>query len=141
MHISPCGWYCFKFQNKNQWELKDTQEKTLLTAADNKSTIELLSARKEKETIDDEISQIHENYLAQEAIIPTRTVFSENPFGIQFYVTRGTGPDERICITGHAFWNNYCIFIQYRGMQHRNSHSSIQTFYDILNSLQPLVES
>ncbi len=137
MHISPCGWYCIEV-DEGSAHVKDTKEKTLLNPADGSYEIELLSARKTSDALDDEISQIHEDYLSNEGVIPNRTVLSENPYGVKFYVTQGSGKDERIWIVCHAYWNNYCLFLLYHGVKDRNSHSGIQLFYNIINSIQPL---
>jgi hypothetical protein len=141
MHVSPCGWYCFSFNNDGYWKVKDTREKTTITCLDQSSSIELLCARKAADPLHEEISEFHEEYLTQEKILPSKTVLSENPFGVKFYVTKGTGMDERFWIVCHAFWNNYCVFMKYHGIQTVKSNVKTQIFYDILNSLQPLVNS
>ncbi len=140
MHISPCGWYCFNSPNPELWNMDDSPEKTDLHCIDGSCSIELLCARKSTEAIDDEISQMHEDYLEQEHILPEETILSENPFKVKYYVTQGTGLDENKRIIGHAYWNNYCIFIQYKGEQNTQMELKVKTFYDILNSLQPLSE-
>lgn len=141
MHISPCGWYCFDLDTLEQWQLEDTSEKTILIPSDNTCKIELISARKVLCANDDEISQFHEEYLEDAKVAPTKTVMSENNYKVKYYVTKGTGPDERFWIVAHAFWNNYCVFVQYKGIQTRKMASKIQTFYNILSSLQPLADT
>lgn len=138
IHISPCGWYSFEISQPDL-TVEDNHEKTLISPEDNSFQIELLSARKTTQAVDDEISQIHEDYISHEKIIPNRTVLAENDFGVKFYVTQGSGMDEHTWIVCHAFWNNYCIFIQYHGIKNRNTHNGIQLFYNIVNGLQPLI--
>jgi len=139
MHISPCGWYCFKIDIAEElWRIEDTDEKTLIIPHAENCVIELLSARKSSSTSADEISDLHEAYISEEKLIPTKTVLSDNSCGIKFFVTRGNGPDENIWIICHAFWSNYCVFMRFHGSQHDNSNSQIQFFYDVLASLQPL---
>ena len=73
--VSPCGWYCYELDDDtNELKVTDTQEKTIIIGPENVFEIVLLSARKKSEAIDDEISQIHEDYLAENSIIPNRTI-------------------------------------------------------------------
>jgi len=138
MHFSPCAWYCFDIGNVSAWEVKDIADKTIITARDNTCIIELVAARKLKKAEDVEISDYHETYLREEKLQPLKTVMTENPYKIITIVTRGIGPDERYWIVCHAFWNNYCAFIRYHGRRLEGMEPKIQTFYDIVNSLQPL---
>ena len=138
MHISPCGWYCFTPPVAEEWDCDDTPEMTLLTHNDRRTYIELLSARKSTLADAEEISQMHEDYLVEKKILPQKTVVSENPFRVRFYVTRGGGMDEKDWIVAHAFWHNYCVFLQFHGDPEGKSSPKVQAFYDILNSLQPL---
>lgn len=138
MHVSPCAWYCFDIQDMTGWEVKDLQDKTVITAQDQSCTIELIAARKIKKAEDVEISEFHESYLRDEKIQPLKTVMTENPYKIITIVTRGVGADERYWIVCHAFWNNYCAFIRYHGHRREHMDPKVQVFYDIVNSLQPL---
>ena len=138
MHVSPCAWYCFDMDTAVGWDVQDHQDKTMITAQDKSCFIELIAARKIKKAEDVEISDFHEAYLRDEKIQPLKTVMTENPCKIITIVTRGVGPDERYWIVCHAFWNNYCAFIRYHGMRQEGMEPKVQTFYDIVNSLQPL---
>jgi hypothetical protein len=138
MHVSPCAWYCFDMENASGWNLQDEKDKTIITAQDKSCMIELIAARKIKKAEDVEISDFHEAYLKEEKLQPMKTVMTENPYKIITIVTRGIGPDERYWIVCHAFWNNYCAFIRYHGMRKEGMEAKVQTFYNIVNSLQPL---
>lgn len=138
MHISPCAWYCFDFNPSVGWDVKDAPDKTLINSKDHSCSIEIIAARKIKKAEDVEISEFHENYLRDEKIQPLKTVMTENQYKIITIVTRGIGPDERYWIVCHAFWNNYCAFIRYHGMRQDGMETKVQTFYDIVNSMQPL---
>ena len=138
MHISPCAWYCFDMGETADWHLNDLQDKTVIQAQDGSCAIELIAARKIKKAEDVEISDFHESYLKDEKIQPLKTVMTENPYKIITIVTRGIGPDERYWIVCHAFWNNYCAFIRYHGHRQEGMEGKVQTYYDIVNSLQPL---
>ncbi len=138
MHVSPCAWYCFFFEDKGEWDIRDLKDKTIISNLDGTCTIELVAARKIQKAIDVEISDYHETYLRDEQVIPLKTVMTENAANIVTIVTRGTGPDERFWIVCHAFWNNYCAFIRYHGHQREAMQKKIQVFYDIVQSLQPL---
>lgn len=138
MHVSPCAWYCFDLNDTADWEVRDLQDKTMVTATDDSCSIELIAARKLKKAEDVEISDYHEGYLREERIAPLKTVVTENPHKIVTIVTRGVGADERFYIVCHAFWNNYCTFIKYHGRRREGMDARMQAFYDIVNSLQPL---
>jgi hypothetical protein len=138
MHVSPCAWYCFDMENTTGWDIQDVQDKTTITAQDKTCFIELIAARKLKKAEDVEISDFHEAYLKDEKLQPMKTVMTENPYKIITIVTRGIGPDERYWIVCHAFWNNYCAFIRYHGQRREGMEGKVQTFYNIVNSLQPL---
>jgi hypothetical protein len=138
MHVSPCAWYCFDMETTAGWDIQDLQDKTIITAQDKSCMIELIAARKIKKAEDVEISDFHEAYLKDEKLQPMKTVMAENPYKIITIVTRGIGPDERYWIVCHAFWNNYCAFIRYHGMRKEGMEAKVQTFYNIVNSLQPL---
>lgn len=138
MHVSPCAWYCFDIRDTRGWDLKDIQDKTLLTAKDQTCVIELIAARKIRKAEDVEISDFHESYLREEKIQPLKTVMMENPYKIITIITRGIGADERYWIVCHAFWNNYSTFIRYHGSRQEGMEGRVQVFYDIVNSLQPL---
>ncbi len=138
MHVSPCAWYCFEFRETGDWSVEDDPEKTLLTSSDRTAIIELIAARKTSEMIDVEISDFHEAYLKEEKILPDKTVMTENPHKVMIIVTRGVGPDERYWIICHAFWGHYCTFIRFHGLPQGNLDGKIQTYFNIINSLQPL---
>ncbi|MBF0430214.1 MAG: hypothetical protein HQK83_02970 [Fibrobacteria bacterium] len=138
IHISPCGWYCFTCNN-NGWILKETQDKTTIRSNDKTSVIELLGARKSTAPVNDEVQEFQEDFLKQERILPFKTIVSENTFRVKYYVTKGTDMDKRSWIISHAFWDNYCVLITFHGLQTKHSNPRMQLFYDILSSLQPLV--
>ena len=138
MHVSPCAWYCFDLDEADAWDVRDFQDKTMVLARDNSCAIELVAARKLAKADDEEVSDFHENYLRGEGIQPLKTMMVENPYKIVTIVTKGIGRDEQYWIVCHAFWNNYCAFIKYRGQRRDGMEAKMQAFYDIVNSLQPL---
>jgi hypothetical protein len=161
LHISPCAWYCFEIGDGESWRVEERDDHTLLTAPDGSCTIEIAAARRtsgisgtsgtsgstdntgfsaKHRADEDEIAGIHERYLREEGIQPLKTALAENPHRIAAYVTRGLGMDEREHIVCHAWWNNYCAFIKYRGRRERSVPGRIRAFYDLVDSLQPLVE-
>lgn len=139
MHVSPCAWYCFTLDDRDGWKVEDGAEETLLSAPDGSCVIEITAARRVGSADESEIADIHERYLQNEGIQPLRTAVAENPFRIAAYVTRGLGVDEREHIVCHAYWKNYCAFLKYRGRREKDVAGRIQAFYDLVDSLQPLV--
>ena len=140
MHISPCAWYCFTLRDDGApWEVKDQDDRTLLTSPDRSSSIEVAAARRTGKAEEGEVSDLHEKYLDDEGIQAVKTVMTENPCHIVTYVTRGVGADEREHIVCHAYWKNYCAFIKYMGRRDAGAGPRAQTFYDLVQSLQPLV--
>lgn len=143
MRVSPCAWYCFEVDDGEAWGVEERGDHTLLTAPDGSCAIEIAAARRSAGTgapDENEIAVIHERYLLDEGIQPLKTALAENPHRIAAYVTRGLGMDEREHIVCHAWWSNYCTFIKYRGRREKAVPARIQTFYDLVDSLQPLVE-
>jgi hypothetical protein len=138
MHVSPCAWYCFDLKEAAAWDVRDFKDKTMVLARDNSCAIELVAARKLENADDGEISDYHEQYLRDEDIRPLKTLMAENPYKIVTIVTKGFGKDERRRIVCHAFWNNYCAFVEYRGLRRDGREPRMQAFYEIVNSLQPL---
>ena len=138
MHVSPCAWYCFQVPDEGLWMIKDSNDRTWITAADGSCAIEVAAARRTGTADEDEISEIHERYLQEEGIQPVKTIMSENPNRVLTYVTRGLGMDEREHIVCHAYWKNYCAFVKYHGHQGTTSRQRSQVFYDLINSLEPL---
>jgi hypothetical protein len=139
MRVSPCAWYCFEIGDGESWRVEERDDHTLFTAPDGSCAIEIASARRADRTDEDEIAGIHERYLRDEGIQAVKTALAENPHHISAYVTRGLGMDERDHIVCHAWWSNYCTFIKYRGRRERTVPARIQAFYDLVDSLQPLV--
>jgi hypothetical protein len=151
LHISPCAWYCFEIGDGEPWRVEEHDDHTVLTAPDGSCAIEIAAARRQvgqggpgshggqAGPSEDEIAGIHERYLKDEGIQPLKTALAENPHRIAAYVTRGLGMDEREHIVCHAWWNNYCAFIKYRGRRERSAPERIRAFYDLVDTLQPLV--
>ncbi len=139
MRVSPCAWYCFEVDDREEWRVEDKADHTILASPDGSCSIEITAARRTGPADESEIAGIHERYLLDEGIQALKTALAENPHRITAYVTRGLGIDEREHIVCHAWWKNYCAFIQYRGRRENSSRSRIQTFYDLVDSLQPLV--
>lgn len=139
MRVSPCAWYCFDVDDESPWRIEERGDHTLLSAPDGNCSIEIAAARRTGPADDSEIADIHERYLLDEGIQPLKTALAENPHRIAAYVTRGLGIDEREHIVCHAWWTNYCAFIQYRGRREYSERERIQAFYDLVDSLQPLV--
>jgi len=141
LHVSPCAWYCFEIEGA--WRLDEGGERTLLTAPDGACSIEIVAARRTdvaSATDEDAIAGIHEGYLRDEGIQAVKTALAENPHGMSAYVTRGVGTDEREHLVCHAWWGRYCAFLRYRGRRERAEPDRIRAFYDLVDSLQPLVE-
>jgi hypothetical protein len=141
MFISPCGWYAFELSLDNipLWEIEDTPVQTVMTHLSEPCQIEIQAAQKESISHDDEMSNIHEQYLEEAAVHPIKTSMSQNIFGVRFIVTRGYGLDERDWLVGHAYWGRYCTFLQLKAGPGSSPKSTLQVFYDILNTLQPLI--
>lgn len=142
MRVSPCAWYCFEVGDEQAWRVEERDDHTLLLAPDGSCAIEIAAARRSPGTgnaDEDEIAGIHERYLKDEGIQPVKTALAENPHRIAAYVTRGLGLDEREHIVCHAWWSNYCAFVKYRGRRERATPERIRAFYDLVDSLQPLV--
>jgi hypothetical protein len=148
MRISPCAWYCFEIGDGETWRVEERDDHTLFTAPDGSCAIEIAAARRSPDAKggagagradEDEIAGIHERYLRDEGIQPLKTALAENPHRIAAYVTRGLGVDEREHIICHAWWSNYCAFIKYRGRRERAVPERIRAFYELVDSLQPLV--
>jgi hypothetical protein len=139
MRVSPCAWYCFEIGDGETWGVEERNDHTVLTAPDGSCAIEVAAARRTGASDEDEIAGMHERYLQIEGIQPLKTALAENPHRIAAYVTRGLGVDEREHIVCHAWWSNYCAFIKYRGRRERSVPGRIQAFYDLVDSLQPLV--
>ena len=139
MHISPCAWYCFHLPEECGWKVKDTDDRTWIQTPDGSFGIEIAAARRTGKTEEGEVAELHERYLRDEGIQALKTVLTENPCRVNTYVTRGLGADEREHIICHAYWKNYCAFIKYRGRRDADSRRQSQVFYDLVNSLEPLV--
>lgn len=151
MRVSPCAWYCFEIGEGEAWRVEERDDHTLLTAPDGSCAIEITAARRTTGAAgakgsagtgrvdEDEIAGIHERYLRDEGIQAVKTALAENPHRIAAYVTRGLGMDEREHIVCHAWWSNYCAFVKYRGRRERAAPERIRAFYDLVDSLQPLV--
>ena len=153
MRISPCAWYCFEVGDDEAWRVKEDRDTTWLIAPDGGCAIEIAAALRTKPSPDkpdetsirgarvdeDEIAGIHERYLKDEGIQAVKTALAENPHRIAAYVTRGLGLDEREHIVCHAWWGNYCAFIRYRGRRELARPGRIRAFYDLVDSLQPLI--
>jgi hypothetical protein len=140
MRISPCAWYCFEVGEGEPWRVEDRGDATWLSAPDGSCAIEITAARRAGGLADDdEVAGIHERYLKDEGIHAVRTALSENMHGISAYVSRGLGMDEREHVVCHAWWGRYCAFIRYRGRRERHAPERVQAFYDLVESLQPLV--
>jgi hypothetical protein len=145
MRVSPCAWYCFEIGEGTSWRVEERDDHTLLTAPDGSCAIEIAAARRSlaprgtEGSDEDEIAGIHERYLRDEGIQPLKTALAENPHRIAAYVTRGLGLDEREHIVCHAWWSNYCAFIKYRGRREKAAPERIRAFYDLVDSLQPLI--
>lgn len=154
MRISPCAWYCFEVDDELPWRVDEDRETTTLRAPDGSCAIEIAAALRTAANPDktgraapvdgrideDEIAGIHERYLKDEGIQALKTALAENPHNIAAYVTRGLGLDEREHIVCHAWWGNYCAFIRYRGRREAAVPGRIRAFYELVDSLQPLVE-
>lgn len=139
MHVSPCAWYCFQLGGgEDLWNVTDVEDKTLIESKDGSCRIDVVAARRIGESTDGEVTEIHERFLVEQRIQPLKTVMSENPNRITTLVTRGIGVDERYHIVSHAFWKNYCAFVHYQGRRDPSLQKNVQTFYDLLQSLQPL---
>ena len=140
MHISPCAWYCFTLQDEEPaWDVQDLDQRTLITSPDKSCSIEVAAAHRTGKSEEGEVADIHEKYLLDEGIQPVKTVMTENPFQIVTYVTQGVGADEREHIVCHAYWKNYCAFIKYLGRREGGGRQRVQAFYDLIQSLQPLI--
>ncbi len=139
LHVSPCAWYCFEVQGA--WRLDERGDQTLLAAPDGSCLIEIVAARRADEGAADEdaVAGIHEGYLRDEGIQAVKTALAENPHGVSAYVTRGVGTDEREHVVCHAWWGRYCAFLRYRGRRERTEPDRIRAFYELVDSLQPLV--
>lgn len=153
MRVSPCAWYCFELSDEEPWRIEESHDTTWLFAPDGSCAIEIAAALRTAGSPDksglalpaagrideDEIAGIHERYLKDEGIQPVKTALAENPYRIAAYVTRGLGLDEREHIVCHAWWGNYCAFIKYRGRREAAAPARIRAFYELVDSLQPLV--
>jgi hypothetical protein len=153
MRVSPCAWYCFELGDDEPWRVEEDHDTTLLIAPDGSCTIEIAAALRTAGSPDksglaalspdhideDEIAGIHERYLKDEGIQAVKTALAENPHQIAAYVTRGLGLDEREHIVCHAWWGNYCAFIKYRGRREKAVPARIRAFYELVDSLQPLI--
>jgi hypothetical protein len=142
MRVSPCAWYCFEIGDGMPWRVEERDDHTLLTAPDGSCAIEITAARRSTgngPADEDEIAGIHERYLRDEGIQPVKTALAENPHRIAAYITRGLGLDEREHIVCHAWWSHYCAFVKYRGRRERATPERIRAFYELVDSLQPLV--
>ena len=139
MRVSPCAWYCFEISDGESWRVEERDDHTLFTAPDGSCAIEIAAARRADRADEDEIAGIHERYLRDEGIQAVKTALAENPHRISAYVTRGLGMDERDHIVCHAWWSNYCAFVKYRGRRELATPERIRAFYELVDSLQPLV--
>ncbi|HLU70390.1 MAG TPA: hypothetical protein VKZ88_06435 [Fibrobacteria bacterium] len=154
MRVSPCAWYCFEIGDDEVWQVREDRETTWLIAPDGSCTIEVAAALRTAPSPDktgatsmtggpideDEIASIHERYLEGEGIQVLKTALAENPCRVTAYVTRGLGLDEREHIVCHAWWGPYCAFVKYHGRRERATPGRIRAFYDLVDSLQPLVD-
>ena len=138
MRVSPCAWYCFELGGE-AWGVEERGEETVFRTGDGACVIEIAAARRTGPTDEDEVAGIHERYLRDEGIQPVKTALAENPHHVNAYVTRGLGLDEREHVVCHAWWNNYCAFIRYRGRREGSTRERVRAFYDLVDSLQPLV--
>lgn len=140
LHVSPCAWYCFEISGA--WRFDERDDQTLLAAPDGSCLIEIVAARRTDDGLADEdlVAGIHEGYLRDEGIQAVKTALAENPHGVSAYVTRGVGTDEREHVVCHAWWSRYCAFLRYRGRRDRSEPERIRAFYELVDSLQPLVE-
>jgi hypothetical protein len=138
IHFSPCAWYCFKVPGaEGDWAIVDTLEKTVLTATDASCDMELIAARKVLQTEDAEITDLHEDFLKKEGVHAVRTVRTENSYKVQTMVSRGVGRDSSTWLVCHAFWANYCVLIRWYSPD-SGGGPRLQSFYDLISSIQPL---
>lgn len=137
LHISPCGWYSFEI-NTHDLTLEDTREKTEIRPHDTSYTLEIVSARKDNVVDDDEMLEIHEEFLITEKIKPSKTILSQNSFEVKYYITRGLTGDNGISVVSHMYWDRYCIFLQFLGDADKYYAKMPEVIYNILESVQPL---
>ncbi len=109
MHVSPCGWFCFK--SPHGWRVEDTPRSIVAFNTQARGRIELTSAMNRKTIIFDEIMEMHESMVREFPATLKETATDRTDNGLDYIVTT-VSDHEYVTVITHIFWSKYCVHIR-----------------------------